>query len=48
IYQCDKRSDSNLCKHLGSSTHQIPNMLYASQLNKDEIYQGPVILPERV
>jgi hypothetical protein len=47
VYQCHKKSDANLRKHLASSFHQVPNVLYASQMNDDSNVQVPVISPER-
>ncbi|CAF2027220.1 unnamed protein product, partial [Rotaria magnacalcarata] len=47
VYQCHKKSDANLRKHLASLFHQVTNVLYASQLNDDSNVDVPVISPER-
>ncbi|CAF3741681.1 unnamed protein product [Rotaria sp. Silwood1] len=49
VYQCSKNSDANLRKHLASSVHQVPNVLYASQTNDGSNVQVPIpgISPER-
>ena len=47
VYQCTKGSDANLRKHLASSLHQVPNILYTSQMSDDPKLQAPIISPER-
>ncbi|CAF3265381.1 unnamed protein product [Rotaria sp. Silwood2] len=47
VYQCHKKSDANLRKHLASSLHQISNVLYASQMNDDSNIHPPIISSER-
>ena len=40
VYQCTKGSDANLRKHLASSLHQVPNILYTSQMSDDPKLQS--------
>ncbi|CAF1277726.1 unnamed protein product [Didymodactylos carnosus] len=47
FYRASKLSGSNLRKHLASSTHKIPNVLFKSQIEKVSQVIPPTISTER-